>query len=171
MILFQYSWEPILVLIADCSSIVIALVHLWSSTLRSKIPCKILIAQTVIFILLPPFIPTLSAIGFLSCRWSGYKIGEQYAHYLAKSTAVINGTFEVVIKLCCLCGQLCLGTTSNDPSLCIYDDWANDSTVDEVGDYLRLFRKLHKCWGSNINHKFSAVVDFPSNKSTEWNTG
>ena len=136
MFLFQYYWEPILVLIADCSSIGIALVHLWSSTLRSRIPCKILVAQTVIFVLLPPFIPTLSAIGFLSCRWSGYKMGERYAHYLANSTSVINGTFEVISILVYLCGQICLGTTSNDPSLCIYDDWANYFAMDEIREYL-----------------------------------
>ena len=59
-------------------------------------------------------------------------MGELYAHYLANSTSVINGTFEVMSILVYLCGQICLGTTSNDPSLCIYDDWANDSTVDEV---------------------------------------
>ena len=59
-------------------------------------------------------------------------MGEQYAHYLAKSTSVINGTFEVVSIIVCLCQKLCLGTNSNDPSLCIYVDWTNDSTMDEI---------------------------------------
>ena len=49
-------------------------------------------------------------------------MGEQYAHNLAKSAYVINGTFEVVGILVSVCGQFCLGIMSNDPSLCIQDD-------------------------------------------------
>ena len=87
--------EALLVFSADWSSIVVTVVHLWISNIKSRLSRKFLLAETLMFMVLPPLIPTICFFMFLTYRVSTNIKAEKQAHFLAKSVAVINGTFEV----------------------------------------------------------------------------
>ena len=108
------------------------MIHFWVAALKSDLNLRILILETILFILLNPFIPSLCFFLFLSFRLSGNAAAEKHAHFLAKTMAVINGTFEVQRRLRIHPHFLISGANAANTCFLVLNDGKGDTTLGKV---------------------------------------
>ena len=69
------------------------------TSLNSQMSFKVLIIEAVTFVLLNPLLPAICFFLWFTFRMSGNTKAAVHHHFLAKTMAGINGTFEVRMNL------------------------------------------------------------------------
>ena len=94
-----FTTEALMVVTTDYLAVFLSLLHYLMTAIQSNIPRKVFIMEMTGFVLLNPFITSLSYLLWMLLRTAMVDRYEEHLHYLAKTLGMINGTFEAPLQL------------------------------------------------------------------------